>query len=588
MAGTVTPVLRTVTQFVVVTYRYDARTHRTTVTKAKARRIQVRILGAVIQQRDKTGKWVRIPYVWSRAKGGIVYDHYLHLALIAAATPKPKPKPKPTPQPPAPVPPPPVAPPSSDYVTGDTARHLLRRATYGPTTTSLEELTRLGSVAWIDQQLRPTTISDTACDAVLSRLPDQSEPIWQVKDLLDSGKRDGWEQKVNVQVAHTVRALWSRRQLLAVMEDFWGNHFNVTTPDADVAESRAHYAYVLRTGAFGRFADLLTAVSTHPSMLTYLNNRDSTAAHPNENQGRELLELHTVGVDTGYGEDGVLNSARILTGLSVSSDSGEFLYEPWRHWVGSVSVMGFTHSNSTQVGGLAVARASLDHLAHHPATAHRLAWKLACHFVSDDPPAALVTRLAGIYLAQDTAIAPVLRALLTSPEFANAVGAKTRRPFEQVVATARVLELGPEPAPSTDAVRALVYMSGDAGQAPLSWTFPTGYPDVAAAWLSTATTLSRWNSIMNIVANWWPTTLARPNLAEMLFHGITPATHGAAVDTIALRLFGRTLLTEHRAAALTFLGVAANDPVTSDSGILRWDLEPVVALLLDSPYHLTR
>ena len=582
MAVTVTPVLRTVTQYVVIAFRYDSRTHRTTVTKAQSRRIQVRMIGAVIQQRDAKGHWVRIPYVWSKAKGGIVYDRYLHLALIAAS------KPKPTPPAPKPVPPPPTAAPSSDYVTSDVVRHLLRRATYGPTTTSIDDVTRLGVTGWIDQQLNPNSINDSACAAVLARLPDQAEPIWHVKDLLDSGQRDGWQQKVNVQVGHMARAVWSRRQLLAVMEDFWANHFNVTTPDADVAESRAHYAYVLRTGAFGRFSDLLMSVTTHPAMLTYLNNRDSTAAHPNENHGRELLELHTVGVDSGYGEAGVLNSARILTGLSVSSDSGEFLYEPWRHWVGSVSVMGFAHSNLTQAGGITVARTYIDHLAHHPATAHRLAWKLARHFVSDDPPAALVNRLATLYLAQDTAIAPVLRALLTSREFADSVGAKTRRPYEQVAATARVLGLGPEPAPSTDAIRALVWQCGDAGHAPLSWVFPTGYPDVAGAWLSTATTLSRWNILMNLVANWWPNTLTRTPLVEQMFHGLTPANHGAAVDIIALRLFGRTLLPEHRVAALNFLGVTAADPVTSESGILRWDLEPLVALLLDSPYHLTR
>ena len=167
----------------------------------------------------------------------------------------------------------------------------------------------------------------------------QSTAIWRVKHGIENGDISGWEQFQSVLADYSSRALWSKRQLLTVMEDFWGNHFNVTIYADGTAESRAHYAYTIRSRAFGKFTDLLTAVTKHPAMLTYLNNRESTAEHPNENQGRELLELHTVGVETAYGETGVLNSARLLTGLGVDSDSGEYAYQPWNHWTGTVNVL---------------------------------------------------------------------------------------------------------------------------------------------------------------------------------------------------------------------------------------------------------
>jgi len=590
----VKPVVRTLTQFVVVRYTYNALTGRTTVTKSRSRRIQVQLTGSVIKAKNASGHWVRIPYVWNRAKRGLVYDHKMQLALVAATariaapvTPQPAPVPaKPTAT--TPSLPPSAAKPSPDYVTSDPIRHLLRRATYAPTTESIHDVQRLGIAGWVDQQLAPSTIDDSVCEAMLTRLPDQSEPIWQVGQLLNSGARDGWQQIKGVLVAHVIRSAWSKRQLLAVMEDFWGNHFNVTVPGSDVEDSRAHYAYMLRAGAFGRFADLLRSVTTHPSMLTYLNNRDSSAAHPNENHGRELLELHTVGVEAGYGEVGVVNSARILTGLSVSGDSGEYLYKPWRHYTGAVTVLEFARANATQPGGEAVALAYIDYLAHHPATANRLAWKLARHFVSDDPPAALVSRLAATYLANDTNIAPVLRQLLNSPEFAASIGLKTRRPFEQLMATVRVLNLQPDAGTETGGIEALAWHSKDAGHALLGWPFPTGHADVAGEWLSTATTLARWNSTMDITANWWPSSLTRQPLVTEIFAGVTPANYGAAVDTLAMRLFGRALLPEHRTTILAFLGATADRPVTADSSIMRWNLDDTVALMLDSPYHLTR
>ena len=583
--------IRKVTQYRAVAYTYNAKTMVTKVTKSTRVAVTARFSGGTVSVRNSRGTWVQIPYVWSAASKALVYSHSLDLILIAkrkaATTPPPVKTPPATPAPKSgsAITVPAAFASTSSYLTTDWQRHLLRRAGYGPTAESLHEVNALGYEGWLEAQLNPAAIDDSNCTTILARLTDQATPIWRVHADLDSGARDGWDQQMSVLMDLTARALWSKRQLLTVLEDFWGNHFNVTCPGDNIAPSRAHYAYTIRRHALGTFRDLLRATSTHPSMLTYLNNRESTAAHPNENQGRELLELHTVGVDAGYGEDGVVNSARILTGLGVDSDSGEYAFQPWNHWTGSVNVLGFTHANTTDVGGEAVALAYFDYLARHPATAHRLATKLAVRFVSDTPSAALVSALAKTYLENDTAIAPVLRVLFSSHEFATSIGAKTYRPFEHIIATARLMQITPSTAANLDACQQIIWMAGDAGHNPFGQAFPTGQADTADAWASTASTLRRWNNTINVVAGWYPTDVNRPDLRTMLVSAVLPATHGELVDQLAQNLLGRALDADHKTAALTFVGATTTKALTSTSSAVTWRLPQLVALILDSPYQ---
>jgi uncharacterized protein (DUF1800 family) len=577
--------VRKVVKFKVLKYRYNSKTRVTTVLKSRRVRTTARFVGKKVYQRNSAGRWVRIPYVWSRSKQGLVYSRYLHLQLIAAAKPPAPPKPPPTPAPPPP--PPQVWTAVSTYVTTDQARHLLRRAGYGPTAADLADVARLGVAGWVAQQLNPSSIPDPVCAAALSRLPDQATPIWKVRAQINAGTISGWEQMQHVLRDHAVRAMWSKRQLLTVMEEFWGNHFNVTCPGDDISESRAHYSYVIRTNAFGRFADLLRATSKHPAMLTYLNNRDSDAEHPNENQGRELLELHTVGVEGGYGETGVLNATRVLTGLSVDYESGQYEYKPWRHWTGRVAVLGWSHANTTQEGGEAVAHSLFDYLARHPATARRICRKLAVRFVSDAPSDALITSMAAVYTANDTRIAPVLAHMFASKEFAASIGAKLHRPYENVIAIGRLLGLQP-PATGMEGPLGLVWLAEDSGQQPFGQPFPTGHPDVATAWLSPSSLLHRWNTTANLVNGWWPNDFVRPALRTRLLGDTVPATHGDFVDAVARALFGRVLLPAHRDAALAFLGTTATAPMTTTSAAITYRLASFVTMLLDTPYQTTR
>jgi uncharacterized protein (DUF1800 family) len=484
---------------------------------------------------------------------------------------------------PAPKAPAPKAPaPSADAA----VRHLLRRTSYGLTPSLVAAVPAARRSAWLAAQMQPATIKDPACDAVLGRFPALTWSISKVRAEAEAKRIDGWDVMVDLGTAAVVRAVWSERQLLEVMVDFWSNLLNITCPSSDVWDNRARFdADVIRRNAFGRYDDLLLAATTHPSMLTYLNNASSTKDAPNENLGRELLELHSVGVDAGYSEDDVQASARILTGLSIDWETGEFSYRADTHHVGPLKVLGFRHANSA-ADGRAVVAAYLKYLAHHSATARRICHRLAVRFVRDDPPAGLVDRLAALYLAGGTAITPVLLALFDSAEFAASVDAKVRTPYESLVASMRALGIGPPPT-GTDPLRSLYWLLGDLGHQPLAWPQPNGYPDVAAAWQSTAGTLGRWNANLDLAAGWWPKGLTHQPLSALV-PSPRPGTHGALVSALGARLRTRPVTSAERDALCGFLGVTASTALRADSEALTWRLPQVVALLLDTPGQLLR
>ncbi|MBB4762461.1 DUF1800 domain-containing protein [Amorphoplanes digitatis] len=467
-------------------------------------------------------------------------------------------------------------------VSTDPLAHLLRRATFGPTPAALAEITKLGAAGWLDRQLAPAKIDDAALDALLTRLPLAGAGIATVRAKLPLHSYDGFGQLGRAAVA---RAIWSNRQLFETTAAFWANHLHVAAPSSDVWDSRTDYdASVIRKHAFGRFADLLKAAARHPAMLTYLDNRSSTKVLPNENYARELMELHTVGMK--YSEADVQAAAKLLTGLTVGKD-GTYTYAADKHATGAVRILGFSHANATAAGGEAAVLAFLDYLARHQATAERLATKLCVRFVADEAPPALVTKLAKVYLDNDTAIVPVLRALFTSPEFAASIGQKVRTPFEDLAATVRALGLGPE-AEGVKALDALYNSLVNAGNAPFRWSPPNGFPDVAAAWASPSGFVLRCNSHLNLAAGWYPKQLTRPaDLLKALVPSL-PATYGALVDALAKRLIGTSLPADHVAAVLSVAGKLPTSPLTGNDKSVAGSLPYLVALVLDSPSFQVR
>ena len=336
--------------------------------------------------------------------------------------------------------------------------HLLLRTTYGITPALLAELDARGTRGWLDDQLTPERIDDGACDQIVARFPLASATPPELYRALDNGSWDGMRDVSSMTLA---RATWSKRQLFEVMVEFWSNHLNVTCPSSEVWSSRGSYDRdVIRKHALGTFSDLLVASCTHPAMLQYLDNLESRGANPNENYGREVLELHTVGRDAGYGQAGVVDSARAFTGLTVwnpwnggtDTTYGTLRYRADWHYVGPLRVLGWLHPNADRTQGVQVATSLARYLAAHPATAARLAHKLAVRFVSDSPPPALVDRLARIYLDSGTAIVPVLRRCSparSSPRaLARSTAGRTRTSSRRCAPWASRRPATPRPGPS--------------------------------------------------------------------------------------------------------------------------------------------
>lgn len=514
----------------------------------------------------------------------------------SAAAPLSGPAPVPATEPRTAAAPRPAARPSPSPLPTDEAfgLHLLRRTTYGHTLSLLARRESVGTQQWLEEQLHPETLDDTACDNVLQRFPLYFRDPPSLNAEFSKGTYDAMTSTARATLA---RACFSERQLLEVMVEFWSNHLNVFSPTVEVWSSKAwDDRNVIRAHALGRFSDMLLASARSPAMLKFLDNASSRGAAPNENYGRELLELHTLGRDGGYTQDDVRACALALTGLSVwrPSDNGPadavgmFRYRPDRHYVGPLRLLDWSHPNSGATAGPEVAESLLRYLAVHPATAAHLARKLCLRFVSDDPPARLVEHLAAVYLASDTSVVPVLRALFASPEFAGAVGQKYRRPYEDVVATVRVLELQPSQEPLTETFVQLVSQLSALGQAPSGWQAPDGYPDTAAAWTSVGSTLQRWNLHMGLVGGWWKNGgLLYPGAStfDRLLSALRPATREALVDATAARLLpGEALPPAHRHALVAFLGGPGPMRVADTSGIF----DVLVALLLDSPHWSRR
>lgn len=459
--------------------------------------------------------------------------------------------------------------------------HLARRATFGLTPTLPTEIDAAGASAWLEQQLDPASIEDDEVDALLlAGYPLLGRTAAQLQTQIGGGEGTLRLAAGNQLVEATlIRQIWSRRQLFEVMVDFWSNHLNVTTPlGPTYATKPVEDATVIRRHALGTFTDLLLADGQSPAMLIHLGNTLSRNGEPNENYGRELLELHTVGVDGGYTEDDVIDSAYALTGFGVGED-GTFAYTAGHHYLGPLQVLDWSADNATASGGLAVGRDYLRHLAGHEQTARHLSQKLVRRFVSDDPAESLVERLAQSYLEAGTAIEPWLRTLFSSPEFAASSAAKVRRPLEDIVASVRALGV-PAPTPEdTAGVAALVLRARQLGQAPLGADPPTGYADVSESWRSTSAVLGRWN-VHRLLTGGTLSGLTLPTQVPDV------TTMGELVDALCRRLTGQPFRDDHRAALLRWLDADPEDAY--DAPRRAGQIPDLVALVLDSPYHLLR
>lgn len=423
---------------------------------------------------------------------------------------------------------------SGPALTTDADLHFAPRLTYGLTPGLLAEIKGRGRQAWVEDQLKARTP-----DALVSGLP----LVGAVPSGLDrNDQRARAEAAAQLQQASVVRQVHSPAQLYEQMVEFWTNHLSIYLEDgAQRVLKLADDRDVIRRHALGRFADLLKVSAQSPAMLLYLDNASSAKGHINENYGRELLELHTVGVDAGYSEADVVATSNVLTGWTVApaAQGGGYRFTPGRHDDTPQSVM--TWRTPAGATGEAQGTALLDYLAHHPATAHFLARKLVVRFVSEAPDAGLVDTVATAYLAADTDITATLRTLINDERFQFTAQPKFRRPNEWLVAAVRAVGGRVSASPlAAGPARQFIQLLAALGQAPMSWPAPNGYPDVAPAWLNAGGLLTRWNTAADLVSGVLPAISVD---ASGLGGGSGPGASGPAglVAALAPALLGESV-----------------------------------------------
>lgn len=460
-------------------------------------------------------------------------------------------------------------------------RHLVHRAAYGVGAGAEADIERAGGLeAWLGQQLDPSA-TDDAESTIRGWFP---LAFADIPTTRGSVERYSWDGMIQVPQATLARQLFGSRQVYEQVVDVLSNYVHVTVPFDGGWDNAADYQNtVIRANAFGSFRDLLLAAGRHPAMLQYLNNVDSVDGEINENYGRELLELHTVGVGGGYTEDDVKASAVIMSGRRIDWETGAFVYEARHHVTRPVRVLDCADDNASAAAGLELGDRYLSYLATHPSTARMLARKLAVRFISDTPSEATVEHLAEVYLANDTQVLPVVTELFRTTEFWTTAGAKIRRPLEDAVATVR--SVGATHATSNaPAVTDLYWLLRRVGHAPLAWAPPNGYPDVASAWMSASQLIQRWNLHRGIVHGW------RDGLEpSAAFNTAIMPVHGESVDEWVTRLCALTIGAEPteqlRSGAAALLGRAGFESTDTSVDKMAGHL---AALLYNSPSFAIR
>ena len=504
--------------------------------------------------------------------------------------------------------------------------HALNRLGYGPRPGDVERVRRIGVGAWIEAQLNPSDLADPAVEQSLPAYPvlarsaadlvrEYPQPSPQVRQQLASGQMS--RQSVvemypperrpavitaQMQAARITRAVLSERQLEEVLVDFWFNHFNVYAQKGAVRWMLPAYEReAIRPHVLGRFRDLVLATARHPAMLFYLDNWLSTRADLtisrgpnagrraglNENYARELMELHTLGVDGGYTQQDVVEVARCFTGWTIDrpQQGGGFVFRTVAHDRGEKRVLGQVIPAG---GGRDDGEKVIDILVRHPATARFIATKLARRFVSDDPPPALVERAAATFQRTDGSIRAVLLTIFTSPEFwsAEAYRAKIKTPLEVVASAVRTLDgrVGAGPAGrdgSGDGGMVLAREVARLGEPLYEAQPPTGYPDRAESWVNTGALLARMNFALGLAHNRLRGT--RVDLAGAVA-GADRGQPAQVLDRLLVAVLHGEASPETRAVLAAELDSPEITRVTPYDRVAKdTDVEKLAALVLGSP-----
>lgn len=390
--------------------------------------------------------------------------------------------------------------------------HLINRLSFGATPGQIQQIQQMGIDAYIKAQLQPQTISYPA--DLNERLKPLNTIVWQPGDVIQADKQvkeemkrlgsdpktraksqQNFYRKIAQQArrGRLLRAFASPRQLEEVMVDFWYNHFNVFLGKSALTRQffSSYEQHAIRPYALGKFRQLLGATAKHPAMLVYLDNwRNTAPGSPgakgqfqglNENYARELLELHTLGVNGGYTQKDIIELAKILTGwglfrpLQKTSTKDGFYFEEARHDFSNKTFLG----HSIKGSGIEEGEEALNILARHPSTAQHISYKLVQNFVSDNPPNSLVQKLAKTFLDSDGNIATVLQTLFKSDEFwqPNVYQTKFKTPYRYIVSVMRV-------SGTVTNFDSLDGILNQLGMPLYGCPSPDGYKNIQSAWLN--------------------------------------------------------------------------------------------------------
>ena len=471
----------------------------------------------------------------------------------------------------------------------------LNRITWGVDSASVREWNRLSRRDYLAAQLNPSTQakmpSGVPAQIDALALNQKSMPNWVVE--MEQRRRDAaaiasddakksaqqlYQQDMNrlardAATQMLLRALYAPNQLQEQLTWFWFNHFNVHQYKSNLRAMVGDYEGVLRARALGRFRDLLIASATHPAMIRYLDNEQNAANRINENYAREVMELHTLGVDGGYSQKDVQELARALTGLGINftdktpnlkpaqqslyvrRDATEF--NPARHDMGEKPILG---ERVTGQGWNEII-AQLTRLARHPSTAHHVTRQLAMYFVADQPPPALVDRMSHAFLSSDGDIAVTLGAMFDSPEFAASLGRKFKDPIHYVVSAVRQAYDGK---PILNAAPMLGWLNR-MGEGLYNRQTPDGYPLGDSAWASSGQMSTRFE-----IAR----TVGSGSAGLFKTDGVSPT------EAPAFPQMSNALFHDHLGRTLSAQTMAALDGATSAQ---EWNV-----LLLSSPEFMHR
>ena len=365
----------------------------------------------------------------------------------------------------------------------------LNRLTFGARVEERARFAKIGLQAYIEEQLAFDSINDFSCELLLNPFKTLKMAANELEGISNQLFENYDREKVpdELRQATLLRQLYSKRQLYEVMVEFWSDHFNIFTEKGNCFYLKTvDDREVIRKNAFGSFRDLVLASAHSPAMMVYLDNQANEKSHPNENYARELMELHTLGVNGGYNQQDVMELARCLTGWTVKEHFwlGDFVFQEDLHDTGMKNVLGF----AIQPSGLNEAEQVIEMLVAHPSTARFIATKLTRRFIADEPPQPIVENAAQAFLKTKGDIKSVLRVILL--DGLPLAQPKYKRPVNFVLSALRMLNVETDGAAIQDHLLRM-------GQSYFNWPTPDGYPDYSEAWQGNL--MPRWQFAFELI-----------------------------------------------------------------------------------------